>query len=156
MPHIIKKRGSKHLQARIHQEAARQLLLQEIADGNTFENACACAGIPRRTFYEWTAKGEQGIEPYAEFYQAVIRAKAEAEAEHVQIIRKAAKEGTWQASAWFLERRNPEHWGRRILEVKGESELTADAQDRELKLIERLFGGKDRPGSTEAAPDADS
>ena len=36
------------------------------------------------------------------------------------MIQKAAQEGSWQASAWYLERTNPRKWGRtETVEITG-------------------------------------
>ena len=53
------------------------------------------------------------INMYSEFSEAVKKARAEAEGAHIRNIRKAADNGTWQASAWFLERSFPQKWGKR-------------------------------------------
>jgi hypothetical protein len=49
---------------------------------------------------------------YQEFREAVEKAKAEAEVRDVTLIDKAAKDGSWQAAAWKLERKFPNKWGR--------------------------------------------
>lgn len=53
------------------------------------------------------------ILPFLEFSEAVKKARAEAEGAHIRNIRKAADNGVWQASAWFLERSFPKKWGKR-------------------------------------------
>ena len=46
------------------------------------------------------------------------KARAESEGAHIRNIRRAADNGNWQASGWFLERSFPKKWGRRsALEV---------------------------------------
>jgi hypothetical protein len=47
------------------------------------------------------------------FASAVQNAEARAEVGHVLNIRQAAQSGTWTASAWWLERRRHEDWGRK-------------------------------------------
>ena len=47
------------------------------------------------------------------FWRDVKKAEAEAEAAAVLQIRKAANEGTWQAAAWYLERKFKDRWSRR-------------------------------------------
>ena len=47
------------------------------------------------------------------FSEAVKKARAEAEGAHLRNIRRAADNGTWQASAWWLERSFPKKWGKR-------------------------------------------
>ena len=46
-----------------------------------------------------------------EFYELVKSAEAEAEAKAVSLIRDAG-EKTWQAAAWYLERKFKDKWGR--------------------------------------------
>ena len=107
------------------------------------EDAAIMAGISASTYYEWIKKGEQErvaleegekaqalpdtslpapedgtteielVYPFLEFSEAVKKARAEAEGAHIRNIRKAADNGVWQASAWFLERSHPKKWGKR-------------------------------------------
>ena len=49
---------------------------------------------------------------YWEFWEAVKKSEAEAEASAVLHIKKAANDGTWQAAAWYLERKYKDRWGR--------------------------------------------
>jgi hypothetical protein len=54
-----------------------------------------------------------------ELVDGVEKAKAKAEMNSVELIRKAA-EKNWQAAAWYLERRNYQEWGRKDkVEVSG-------------------------------------
>lgn len=46
------------------------------------------------------------------FWQGVKRAEAFAENEAISVIKTAAREGTWQASAWWLERKHRARWAR--------------------------------------------
>jgi len=55
----------------------------------------------------------------AEFSDALKRAMAECEVRDLGRIEKAAGAGVWQAAAWRLERRYPERWGRRRVELTG-------------------------------------
>lgn len=82
--------------------------------GYYIEDACTMAGIAKQTYYNWMAKAEanEGQE-YLDFLDSVKRARAEAEGAHIMNIRKAADNGVWQASAWFLERSHPVKWGKR-------------------------------------------
>jgi transposase len=96
-----------------------------IAAGNYHETACALAGVSTSSFYRWMQQGEKaraGI--YREFWEAVKKAEAVAEAKRVKIIADAAEEN-WQAAAWYLERRYPDRWGRRKheLDIGGDLEI---------------------------------
>ena len=115
-------------------------LIQEVCNwlklGYYQEDAATMAGISSSTFYDWMRRGAEGqkalesgdssslpatqegdevevVNMFQEFSEAVKKARAEAEGAHIRNIRKAADNGTWQASAWFLERSFPKKWGKR-------------------------------------------
>ena len=87
-------------------------ICQALRAGNTRHDSAVYGGICETTFYEWLKKADEGKEPYTEFSEAVKKAEADAIVRNVAIIQKAANDGTWQAAAWFLERRRPDDWGR--------------------------------------------
>ena len=125
------------------------------------EDAAVMVGISPSTYYDWLKKGAEedskqdeikalgsGESPlpaieedsdielvyiYSEFSEAVARARAEAEGAHIKNIRRAADNGTWQASAWFLERSFPKKWGKR-------STLDIDAQGDEPIKFQITYG----------------
>ncbi len=93
---------------------ARKLLLEALTRGAYRLAACASAGIPRRTFYDWMAQGQQAIEQgkggkYARFVQRVGAAEAAAPIRALEVISKAMTKH-WQAAAWFLERTMPHQY----------------------------------------------
>jgi hypothetical protein len=54
------------------------------------------------------------------FLNVVEKARADAVIRNVGIIQQAAQDGSWQASAWYLERTNPRKWGRHeTVEITG-------------------------------------
>jgi hypothetical protein len=75
--------------------------------------ACARAGISEDSLSAWRKKGAEGKEPYASFAEELKRAEGDAVFMRLQHIEGAAINGQWQASAWLLERRYPEHFGRK-------------------------------------------
>ena len=83
-----------------------------LKDGNTRNDSALYAGISHTTFYNWLERGRQGEEPFLAFLEAVEKAEAEAMIANVAIIQRAAND-TWQAAAWWLERKRPDDWGRR-------------------------------------------
>ena len=92
-------------------------LIEAVREGNYRETAARLAGIGRSTFYRWLDKARESPEgPYGDFAARLDAAEAEAEADAVRDIREAGRT-TWQARAWYLERRHPSRWGRRA-EVK--------------------------------------
>ena len=96
--------------------------------GLSQKKAAIYAGIGESTFYRWQRRYLEideacGGEPdniktvedleLWEFWQSIKKAKVAGEIGHLGVISKAAENGVWQASAWFLERSNPEEWGKR-------------------------------------------
>jgi hypothetical protein len=101
--------------------------------GNYDGVAARAAGVAPSTFYEWLQRGRTdraGDEPYRDFRERVVKARAEGEAVHVARIAQAAQED-WHASAWFLERSYPDRWGR---------------------VSPRPAGGREPPAPAEPAP----
>jgi len=110
------------------------------------------AGISKNTMRSWMERGsmeeariEEGFEPiesetmYVLFKQDVDIARARAEVEAVKNIKEAGSNGTWQASAWYLERSFPQRWSRgRELEEVPETEEAASPDEAMNKLLERL------------------
>ena len=82
-------------------------LIKYIESGNYIETACDAVGIAKSTFYEW-------VKEKADFSNAVKKAESQAIARNLTIIQIAAKK-SWQAAAWFLERKDYERWGRKEL-----------------------------------------
>lgn len=103
-----------------------------LAAGHYAETACDALGIPESTYYAWLERGEavQGTvqraedpdtavaelgdneRAYMDFWEAVKKASAAAEVRNLKVVTEAAHDGTWQAAAWYLERRHPRRWGR--------------------------------------------
>ncbi len=111
------------------------------------EDAATMAGISASTYYDWMKKGDDAqkalesgdssslpatqegdevevVNMFQEFSEAVKKARAEAEGAHIRNIRKAADNGNWQASAWWLERSFPQKWGKRsTLDLRDKDEV---------------------------------
>ena len=86
--------------------------------GNYYKVAIDVLGISEHTWYNWMRQGEvdtnKGVNSLmAQFFQSIKKAEATAIDRNLSIIQKAAMEGNWQASAWYLERKYPEQWGKR-------------------------------------------
>ena len=89
-----------------------------IARGNYYKVAMDILGISKPTWYRWMQQGEvdenKGINSLErDFFNSIKKAEADAIDRNLSIIQKAAMEGNWQASAWYLERKYPEQWGKR-------------------------------------------
>ena len=87
--------------------------MEAVRAGAYIETASAFAGIDKASLYAWMKRGNaqtKGI--YREFLNAIEKAFADSELRDIMNIGNAAKEN-WQASAWRLERRFPDRWGRK-------------------------------------------
>ena len=101
----------------------QEKICNAIRAGNYYEAACAYAGIGYSTFREWMVKGEKAKSgKYREFAETVKRAEHEAEVRMVAMWQKHMPEN-WQAIATFLERRYPDRWGRRNLNIEHSGEI---------------------------------
>jgi len=89
-------------------------IVMAINAGNYSKVAAEMVGIGETTFYRWMEEGAKpdGKKEYREFRESIKRAEAQAEVVSVARIRQAANEGTWQAAAWYLERKHGDRWGR--------------------------------------------
>lgn len=100
--------------------------------GCTKKDACTLASISEQTFYRWLREGEKAIEGSTayQFCESIKKAIAEARARNVTIIQKHAV-NNWTAAAWWLERTDPENWGKRDrVEMTG-----ADGGAMEMRVI---------------------
>lgn len=109
-------------------------IINAIRAGNYMETAAAFAGVDKTTLYDWMKQGAAGKSPeMEEFSNAIKRALAESEFIDLSLIQKAAREGAWQASAWRLERRFRDRWGKSLevgdIKNKSTEELLALLED---------------------------
>lgn len=120
-------------------ELQRQLV-GAISKGYYIQTACQLVGIGESTFYRWLEQGEKAKSgPYREFWEALKRAEAYAEAKRVDNILKAGEMGDWKADAWYLERRYPERWARKERhEHTGKDGGPIEVVDARERLRERL------------------
>lgn len=95
-------------------EERAEAILNALRLGVTQENAARYGGVHPATYFRWLEEGakDEADDKYREFRQAVEKARAESEVRNVAIIADAAKRGTWQAAAWFLERSFPRSWSK--------------------------------------------
>lgn len=120
-------------------------LVQALALGATYDLACRYAGIERTTFYKWMKRGEAGEDAqFVNLFNAIKDIEARAALGWLAKIEEAARDGSWQAAAWKLERRYPQEYGRRSVEVSGPnggplkfSQADYDAAQQELDAWRR-------------------
>lgn len=129
--------------------------------GMPLKFAAEAAGITEVTFYNWLKRGEaESKGRFYEFAEHVKACKAKAVQLHLKLITKAATDGSWQASAWILERRHPEEFGRREkvdvdanLNHSGKVDVTKMSDEELQKAIEdeliNLLAKRESNGTSE-------
>jgi hypothetical protein len=82
---------------------------ESLRRGMTITGACQREGISRETYYNW-------LEESPEFFDTIKRSESEAEELFTDTIISAATDPsfgcTWQAAAWWLERRRKADYGK--------------------------------------------
>jgi hypothetical protein len=81
-------------------------LTDALRGGNTRRASCAAAGISQETLARWLAEN-------VDFRDAIEKAEGEAELRNLQVIQDATRT-TWQAAAWWLERKHKADWSSRV------------------------------------------
>ena len=102
-------------------QAMADAIVDLLKRGNYISTAAKAVGINPVTIGSWVRKGNELAELdreldateqlFVDFAVEVEKARAFAEVTHVENIRQASKDN-WTASAWWLERTNPNSWGR--------------------------------------------
>lgn len=99
-------------------------ILKVVELGMPNREACLASGISEGVFYFWQQQAEKKRQPYLQFFEQIKEARAKGIVRHLVRISKAADAGTWQASAWVLERRCPEHFALNRQEHSGNVTVT--------------------------------
>ncbi len=103
--------------------------LNGIKLGMSIKSACEYAGISEEVFYYWQRKADEEESAgrpgkHCEFIRKYKKARATFQARHLSRITQASDDGTWQASAWLLERRIPDEYGQRSNVSLDDSKIT--------------------------------
>lgn len=124
--------------------------------------AALAVGVSWSVVYYWERWGREGKQPYAQFAQAVMQARAEAEVSLVREFKRADREGlrSTQYYPFMLERRYPNEYGNRIKIEQQLAELSdADLQAELARVRSRVAltagAGSGAPGDGAAAGDGD-
>lgn len=136
-------------------------LINGLRLGHFVEEACQHANISKQTYYRWLKEGEaldekttpltSDEQALRDLCDAIKAAELAGQSAALDVIRTAAARGTWQAAAWFLERRNKK-WSNRT-EITGPDggpveTLTVDEVDQQLRrLIEETKRGESASSS---------
>lgn len=106
-----------------------------LSQGNTRTTAATCAGVSRDTFHHW-------MHEFSDFSDAIKRAEEQAVEHYVNVIHAASGQ-TWQAAAWYLERRRPADFSKQdkvdiTTNGKDINGMSMEEMVAELKRIEQI------------------
>ncbi len=139
-----------------------QRFLTAIKLGCPKKDACGAAGIAETTLYkwmEWADSERRDAARYADFRERIKIAEGEATQNWLAIIEKAARDGSWQAAAWKLERRRGMFVPRVRTEVTGKDGEAIQIQGEARSAREVLNAAiarhsvTQRPGQGAGEPD---
>ena len=119
-------------------DAAQAVILEILRAGSTRKAAYTAAGLSRTTFAEWLNEDE-------DFAQEVEEAEQDAITDALKEILAQGKKD-WRALAWWVERKDPEHFATKIeVNRMTDEELLAEAR----AISERAGdpGGDEAPGA---------
>jgi transposase len=146
-------------------------ILDLLERGNSRRTAALVAGISDATLKSWTKRGREARDlaasggkpkradlPFVDFLDRVEEAEEKAVARNVENVRVAAEAGTWQASAWWLERRRPDDFARRVHVRHGGDDgagpVRLSVEERQ-RLVGELAGKTEVVGAVSRALAAD-
>lgn len=92
----------------------QKIIVNALKNGLSNAAAASLACISEPTFYNWYNEGaKKKSGKMKDFHDAVDNAKSVAQANYENVIATAANDGTWQAAAWWLERRRSHLYGKK-------------------------------------------
>ena len=95
-------------------DEVQAIIVNALKNGLSNAAAASLARISEPTFYNWYNKGAEAKSgKMKDFHDAVDNARDVAQANYENVIASAANDGTWQAAAWWLERRRPQQYGKK-------------------------------------------
>ena len=117
--------------------------------GNYVNTTARAVGIDPSNISVWVKKGrdlealdrelDETEQMFVLFSHEVEKARAFAEVQNVEVIRKASQDN-WTAAAWWLERTSPQNWGRvQRTEITGANggaiEVDVEAVNRKIEAM---------------------
>lgn len=97
-------------------DATTDAILASLRAGATRVAAAEAAGVHRNTLRRWLDEDDA-------LRCAVEKAEAECEEEAVSVVKTAWRNGTWQAAAWWLERRRRDDYAQKsVTQLQGDEE----------------------------------
>lgn len=106
-----------------------------VRNGASNADVIAWLGVSETAFYGWLKTPKTDAQ--RKLVEGMKKAETERKLWHLQHIHKAAEDGDWKASAWYLERRYPREYARtqRTIEMSRDSEIEDDALSKSLEEL---------------------
>lgn len=98
-----------------YNEKVHETIVEAVLKGNSKTIAFRLAGVHPDSCFLWLKMGRERPDEYPEYAKLeedIEHAIALCASEKVAAVKAAADNGTWQAAAWWLERRLPQEYGR--------------------------------------------
>lgn len=106
-----KKNKKPHGRPAVITEDKKMEIIAVLSTGGSRNMAADYVSVGRTTLHDL-------IERDDDFSDQVKKAESESKFQHIKNISNAADGGAWQASAWYLERKEPGEFGRNKIEQK--------------------------------------
>lgn len=117
-------------------------ICNDIKAGVPIKHAAISHGITEVTFYNWYNQGKEAQSgAKRNFYLKVEESKSVAITLRARRIYKAG-ETSWQADAWWLERVDPDNFGKKEYH-KHEADINADVKSENIVKLERSLNKLD-------------
>mgnify|MGYP002626333149 CR=1 FL=1 len=108
-----------------------EFICANLRKGNYLTTCARACGVSVSTLNNWKKRGRKGEEPYKTFLEKVDEAEAEGELRSMGIIDDVASTGNWLASAWKLERKYPQRFGKKErMEIGSDEDFKIEIQSK--------------------------
>lgn len=122
-----------------------------ISHGMNNKDVCDMLMVSEKSFYHWRNQGDEDIKNgkmsiHRKFSESLKIAQTKFKAYHISQINKATS-NDWKASAWMLERKFTNEYGRfdrAKIEVTGNLNVTNRYDEMSDAELERLISGNER------------
>lgn len=154
----VEKRTANGIRKTKYTKAVHKKIVDFVRKGNSVTDAGLRSGLGKDLIWYWLECGKKQPERYPEYAQLVAdieQARAEMRGDivdNIVTVGTSGAPGTWQAGAWYLERTDPENWGRKDkVEHTGERAgpqtqinamvlIDTDAREAARDLLKRVAG----------------
>ncbi len=128
-------------------------MIKYISNGNTIKDTCLLCDITEVSFYRWVEKTKRVMNKinnniklndnekiFSYLSKSIKKAQIQFKDCHLKNINTRSKDH-WQASAWLLERKFPEEWGRKDrmdLNLNVEFDITKVSQEEQKRILDEV------------------